>query len=759
MLSPKELYAAGITDLIEIAAGEKFPTHKGWRTYEASELDVRRWELHGSNVGLRAGRFPGVDIDVLNLPLVQFITDHFHATLGPSPIRLGKVPKVLLPYRLEGAPFTKRVLEIAGHGKVEILAEGQQYVVWGRHPEGATYKWAGSAELTPVSVEAMDMALELLRGKLELAGYEAGSGSALSSAQDVAPEQAPSLEALRALVEALPNDELPYDDWCAIGHAIKGALPDDATEEDGLEIFVAWSEKSQKHIPQESERVFRAAKPRHAGWQSLMGRAQRTVPTAAAQAEFTPVHVEGAEAAPTYRAMDTGEELSALLRSAEKPFILESKNLMGDALLNRWHQLERAANTPHRLGKIFDAVAPLAAKLDRYALDKPRFIRLLQTSPIADAPLFKYLTVDVGLNAGECALLYEAAWLDATQSAALHEGRALRLVREIEQVDMLVDEIAPAGWVIGLVGPPGKGKTWVAAAMALAAARGGRFAGKDLHATGPVWYFTSEFAEGVKERLMRDEERLGPAPHLFLFDTVPNLESASSVMGRLLEAASMTEAPAPKLVIIDVFRAATRGDENDSGVVSLAMQNARLFAKATGAVVLVVHHTSKERPDDPRGSIAFEAECDALYTVAQRPDKLIVMQTRKHRRGLDLAQGWRIVDGVLEVEEGFNPVDEAVERERMVRKELARRVAASIWKGESMADVTKRMMENGMDYGKTSARSLRRYIGEVLEEFSAMGWVKLGRGGTAWEKGDSRPPEASFALDPEPEPETVEDLL
>jgi RecA-family ATPase len=99
------------------------------------------------NTGLLCGDIVGFDIDVLDQALVDQIVELIEDRAGPTPLkRIGLAPKLLLVYRTEH-PFTKiKTPELffpdGGKAQVELLAEGQQFVAAGIHPEThQPYRW------------------------------------------------------------------------------------------------------------------------------------------------------------------------------------------------------------------------------------------------------------------------------------------------------------------------------------------------------------------------------------------------------------------------------------------------------------------------------------------------------------------------------------------------------------------------------------------------------------------------------------------
>jgi hypothetical protein len=64
----------------------------------------------------------------------------------------GNNPKFLLAFRLAGE-FRKRAI-ITAAGKIEFLADGQQFVAAGRHPSGACYERLGGLPLAIPTLSA-----------------------------------------------------------------------------------------------------------------------------------------------------------------------------------------------------------------------------------------------------------------------------------------------------------------------------------------------------------------------------------------------------------------------------------------------------------------------------------------------------------------------------------------------------------------------------------------------------------------------------
>ena len=136
----------------------KQPVMKNWREIcdTADEAEIRRWlrdEPNCTNTGLLCGKLVGVDIDVLKSSLAEKIRGVAVSMLGETPlVQIGKAPKILLCFRTE-TPFRKMETDElffrdGSKAQIEILADGQQLVAYGIHPDtGKPYSWPdGSPE-------------------------------------------------------------------------------------------------------------------------------------------------------------------------------------------------------------------------------------------------------------------------------------------------------------------------------------------------------------------------------------------------------------------------------------------------------------------------------------------------------------------------------------------------------------------------------------------------------------------------------------
>jgi len=248
----------------------KIPVLKGWQTRPDGAKNFRAYG--DANIGVLLGgahNLIAVDIDVRSQVAASYVKGLAVDILGAAPERIGNAPKTMLIYRAK-QPTKKvktAVYEIDGMDAcVELLAEGQQVVVSGIHPDGMDYAWPNDklldyrADELP-AVDAADMEHFLAAANTVLGNYgEIKSHSISTPAANgsgkydfaTSPQKAEHDRIFDALA-CIPNDELHYDDWAYFAHAIKGACGDG-----GLDLFHGWSQRSNKYDSDETDRMWRS---------------------------------------------------------------------------------------------------------------------------------------------------------------------------------------------------------------------------------------------------------------------------------------------------------------------------------------------------------------------------------------------------------------------------------------------------------------------------------------------------------------------
>jgi hypothetical protein len=304
---------------------------KAWQDASYSTAETARFQASGAGIGIQARAFPALDIDVTQPDAAAAIEALALEVLGDAPARIGRAPKVLLPYRGDvGKRSVSFTLPSSDERQlVEVLGRGNFWVAEGVHPKtGQPYSWPrnrrAADQLALIDEEKLDAFFEALERRLEDLGardiWVSGRGASFAAKVAAADLLAPSLDRVRQALLHVPNHgdaALDYDRWLAVLSKIKGA-----SGEDGLEIAHEWSsgaltggeaEANSKYDPDDTERRWQSIQPR-TGWPELARMAQESSGGAfnTAEDEFTALE-EGAPSSLT--------ELAAAVRAAAGSFV------------------------------------------------------------------------------------------------------------------------------------------------------------------------------------------------------------------------------------------------------------------------------------------------------------------------------------------------------------------------------------------------------------------------------------------------------
>lgn len=253
-----------------------------WTAYTATPEDLPVWSRWGAGVGLQGRRFPAIDIDVDQTDLADAIEKEVLDFLGAAPIRFGNGARRLLPYACEGLS-KQRLAFRSAHDRtvqaVEFLADGQFYVVEGTHPRtGRPYWWkadqsaadVGADNLTPIDAQQVNELFGRLDNLVRRFGCEVVTTAAPTARRKPGSSgalKAPSMEAISRALKAIPN-EVGYDDWIALGHAVKTAATLEWQAE-ALELFLDWSLDWSQNTPEDVVAKWVSIDESHIGWDYL----------------------------------------------------------------------------------------------------------------------------------------------------------------------------------------------------------------------------------------------------------------------------------------------------------------------------------------------------------------------------------------------------------------------------------------------------------------------------------------------------------
>ena len=177
----------------------------------------------------------------------------------------------------------------------------------------------------------------------------------------------------------------------------------------------------------------------------------------------------------------------------------------------------------------------------------------------------------------------------------------------------LIDGVLVQDSLAVLYGPSGTGKTFVALDWQLSVATGSWWQGRKVE-KGPVLYVAAEGSGGLGARISAWKQAnkfYGDAGLLILPEPVNLLDRMASA----LFAQAAKQLGVVLIVVDTVARSMPGGDENSAKDIGLLVECADQVRRASGATILLVHHTGKDLSAGMRGhsalrgALATSVEC------------------------------------------------------------------------------------------------------------------------------------------------------
>lgn len=194
------------------------------------------------------------------------------------------------------------------------------------------------------------------------------------------------------------------------------------------------------------------------------------------------------------------------------------------------------------------------------------------------------------------------------------------------------DIAAPMRWLVrGLMieggvsvvfGPPKSSKTFITLDLALHVAHGRDWYGLRVKAGGVV-YVCGEGAAGVRQRMKawrKEKDGIASAPFALVPQSI-NLFDGEDELDRLIADINGVADPMGgpvRLVVLDTLsRMIGSGDEDKARDINVVVRSAERIQRETGAHVMIVHHSGKDRDRGMRGSNALLGAVDAAIEVTK----------------------------------------------------------------------------------------------------------------------------------------------
>ena len=241
---------------------------KGSPEHRATSAEVECWSNEPDyGICIITRKVRAIDVDIEDPTLADRVEAFIEKKLGKKlPVRRrANSSKFLIPVRLAGT-FKKRVIQTSA-GKIEFLADGQQFIAAGTHKSGVRYEWDGGGSPPDFSEISPEEFESLWAGLMSEFGEDGDPSPSASTDSPLAPVSATVLSDLKSALLHIPADDREV--WIKVGHALK------TVGEPGLEMWREWSAGSDKYKPEEIDEKWRGFKPERTGFAAVFAEAQR----------------------------------------------------------------------------------------------------------------------------------------------------------------------------------------------------------------------------------------------------------------------------------------------------------------------------------------------------------------------------------------------------------------------------------------------------------------------------------------------------
>lgn len=203
-------------------------------------------------------------------------------------------------------------------------------------------------------------------------------------------------------------------------------------------------------------------------------------------------------------------------------------------------------------------------------------------------------------------------------------------LESLPQLEYIVPGMIPAGGFVVLVGAPGCGKTFLVLDIVMSVATGLPWHGRDV-VQGPVVYVAGEGVRGLTSRIRawKEEQAFAGRAGLFVLPQPTALTQPDEV-ARLIAAIGVLPAPPVAVVIDTLARNMGEGDENSARDVARLTAGVDRIRHATGATVILVHHTGL-KGERERGSSALRGNADTTMLLRGSRTGLVRLDCLKQK--------------------------------------------------------------------------------------------------------------------------------
>lgn len=201
-------------------------------------------------------------------------------------------------------------------------------------------------------------------------------------------------------------------------------------------------------------------------------------------------------------------------------------------------------------------------------------------------------------------------------------------IQNMEPPEFLIDKYLVRDSLAELFGDAWTGKSFVAIDWALSIASGRSWLGHEVKKAEPILYVLGEGASGFGMRTRAWEQEHGKIQSQHRGNVLSMPEPMNLADGRsIAEMEEFVREVRPALIIFDTLSRMSAGaDDNSSKDMGIVIENADRLRRASGACVLIIHHTGWQNKERGRGSSAVYA---ALTTDIRLSKEMVLSVTKQ----------------------------------------------------------------------------------------------------------------------------------
>ncbi len=199
--------------------------------------------------------------------------------------------------------------------------------------------------------------------------------------------------------------------------------------------------------------------------------------------------------------------------------------------------------------------------------------------------------------------------------------------------EWLIEGVMERGALVILYGPPAEGKSFTALDWALSVATGRAWVGRSVK-KGPVIYVVAEGGVGIRKRVKAWQKVTGEKQIDQAFVVLEAVQLGDKTDIETLLSRIKGENLSPALIVLDTFaRCFVGGDENLAKDVGHWVYGCGRIQAETGAAMLVVHHSGKNKKaqDIERGSSALRGAADTMICQRMNAIRQVTIKNTKQK--------------------------------------------------------------------------------------------------------------------------------